>query len=117
MLKYDLQIRGAKALILGITFKENCPDIRNSKVIDVHNELVSYGLDVDVFDPWANSEEIKYEFSIELIQELKIKYSLIVLSVSHKEFSEMNVQNQLIDKGVVYDVKSFLDKTMVTSRL
>ena len=117
MLKNDLKIRGAKALILGITFKENCPDIRNSKVIDVHNELGSYGLNVDVFDPWANAEEVKDEFSIELIQELKINYSLIVLAVSHSEFSEMNVQNQLIDNGVVYDVKSFLPKDMVTSRL
>ena len=117
MLKNDLQIRGAKALILGITFKENCPDIRNSKVIDVHNELVSYGLDVDVFDPWASSEEVKHEFSIDLINELKINYSLIVLAVSHREFSKINVQNQLIDNGVVYDVKSFLPKAMVTSRL
>ena len=117
MLKNDLKIRGAKALILGITFKENCPDIRNSKVIDVHNELVSYGLDVDVFDPWASSEEVKHEFSIDLINELKINYSLIVLAVSHREFSETNVQNQLIENGVVYDVKSFLPKTMVTSRL
>ena len=117
MLKNDLKIRGAKALILGITFKENCPDIRNSKVIDVHNELVSYGLDVDVFDPWASSEEVRHEFSIDLINELKINYSLIVLAVSHREFSEINVQNQLIDNGVVYDVKSFLPKAMVTSRL
>ncbi|MDB3999936.1 nucleotide sugar dehydrogenase [Schleiferiaceae bacterium] len=117
MLKNDLQIRGAKALILGITFKENCPDIRNSKVIDVHNELVSYGLDVDVFDPWASSVEVKHEFSIDLIQELKINYSLIVLAVSHREFYQINVQNQLIDNGVVYDVKSFLPKATVTSRL
>ena len=117
MLKNDLKIRGAKALIMGITFKENCPDIRNSKVIDVHNELVSYGLDVDVFDPWASAVEVRHEFSIDLINELKINYSLIILAVSHREFSEINVQNQLIDNGVVYDVKSFLPKAMVTSRL
>ena len=117
MLKNDLQIRGAKALILGITFKENCPDIRNSKVIDVHNELVSYGLDVDVYDPWASNEEVQHEFSIGLVQELIVNYSLIVLAVSHREFSEINVQNQLIDNGVVYDVKSFFPKESITARL
>lgn len=117
MLKNDLQIRGAKALILGITFKENCPDIRNTKVIDVYKELVSYGLNVDIFDPWASNEEVRHEFSIDLLRELVNNYSLIVLAVSHREFSEMNVLSYLIENGVLYDVKSFLPKGMVTSRL
>jgi len=117
MLKNDLQIRGAKALILGITFKENCPDIRNSKVIDVYNQLVSYGIEVDVFDPCASNEEVKQEFAIDLIQELKNKYALIILAVAHREFSEINVLNQTIDNGVVYDVKSFFPREMITKRL
>lgn len=117
MLKNDLQIPGAKALILGITFKENCPDIRNTKVVDVYKELVSYGLNVDIFDPWASNEEVRHEFSIDLLRELANNYSLIVLAVSHREFSEMNVLSYLIENGVLYDVKSFLPKGMVTSRL
>ena len=117
MLKNNLPIRSAKALLLGVTFKENCPDIRNSKVIDVYNELVSYGLDVDVFDPWACRKKVKQEFSIDLIPKIKTNYSLIVLAVSHKEFSQIKIQNHIITGGVVYDVKSYLPKAMVTARL
>lgn len=117
MLQNDLRIRGEKALILGITFKENCPDIRNSKVIDVHDELVSYGLHVDIFDPWASSEEVKNEFGIDLLVELKNEYSLIVLAVSHREFTKLKIYDYLFDNGVIYDVKSFLPKDLVSSRL
>lgn len=117
MLKNDLQIRGAKALIMGITFKENCPDIRNSKVIDVYNELMSYGLNVDVHDPWANEEEVRHEFSIDLVNKLEKEYSLIILAVSHKEFANINFTSQLLQNGVIYDVKSFLPKGTVTARL
>ena len=117
LLKRDLQVRGAKALILGITFKENCPDIRNSKVIDVYSELKSYGIEVEVFDPWASPEEVKSEFSIDLVDQPNSHYALIVLAVSHKEFENLNFDDKLLKNGVVYDVKSFLPKEKVTARL
>ena len=117
LLKSDLQVRGAKALILGITFKENCPDIRNSKVIDVYSELKSYGMDVEVYDPWASPEEVKSEFSIDLVCNLNSHYALIILAVAHKEFENINLEDKLMKNGVVYDVKSFLPKEQVTARL
>ena len=117
MLKRDLKVRGAKALLLGITFKENCPDIRNSKIIDIYSELKSYGMDVDVHDPWASPEEVISEFSIDLVSRLNSKYALIVLAVSHKEFTYINLDDKLLKNGVVYDVKSFLPKEKVTARL
>jgi UDP-N-acetyl-D-galactosamine dehydrogenase len=110
-------IKGSKALVLGITFKENCPDIRNSKVIDVVKELHSYGIEVDTYDPQADKEEVKHEYGIDLINELNIKYNAIVLAVSHKEFANLSFDAIRNKSTVVYDIKGFLDKKMVDKRL
>jgi UDP-N-acetyl-D-galactosamine dehydrogenase len=115
----DRAIKGARALILGITFKENCPDIRNSKVITIIEELQDFNVEVDVYDPWADSEEVYHEFGVSLINKGDIdfsSYSGIVLAVSHREFQGFIPES--ISKDVtIFDVKSFLPKEQVTARL
>ena len=111
MIKKDLKIKGSRILNLGITFKENCPDIRNSKAIDVIEGLKEYGALVDVYDPWANKNEIKDEYGIDPINhlsEIKYKYDAIVLTVSHQEFLNLDLSQILNKEGVVYDVKGIL---------
>lgn len=110
-------IHHADILVLGITFKENCPDIRNSKVADVVNELKSFGTNVDIFDPHANAEEVKHEYGFNLIQSLKKKYHAVILAVSHDEFKSLPWDIIRDSNTVVYDVKGFLDRGMVTARL
>jgi UDP-N-acetyl-D-galactosamine dehydrogenase len=118
MIDRDMKIRGGKALMLGITFKENCPDIRNTKAIDVHNELVSYGLKVDVYDPWASAEEVREEFGIEITNKLPEDiYDTIILAVAHKTFQSLNFDLMRKDKSIIYDVKAFLPKENVDGRL
>ena len=118
MIKKGHLISNAKSLILGITFKENCPDIRNSRVIDIYNELKQFGLDVDVYDPYANKEEVLREYKIDLLDSITKKYDSIVLAVSHDlfmaiDFNELkNSQN-----AVIYDTKSCLDKNLIDGRL
>ena len=110
-------IKGAKVLVLGITFKENCPDIRNSGVVDVVTELQGFGLDVDVYDPHALADEVRKEYNLELVETLKDGYDAIVLAVGHNEFKAIDYASYR-DKGcVIYDVKSFLPKALVTARL
>ncbi|MGC1633166.1 MAG: UDP binding domain-containing protein, partial [Gelidibacter sp.] len=114
------KIKGAKALVMGITFKENCPDIRNSRVIDIIKEFESYDVDVDVYDPWASSEEVKHEYGFDLIctdTKLASKYDAIVLAVSHNEFLKLDIPNLRSDIGVIFDVKSLLSKESVDARL
>ena len=110
-------IHQADILVLGITFKENCPDIRNSKVADVVSELKSFGTNVDVYDPHADAEEVKHEYGFNLIDSLNKKYHAIVLAVSHDEFKNLPWNIIKDSHTVVYDVKGFLDKGMVTARL
>lgn len=117
MAKNELPIFKASVLILGITFKENCPDIRNSKVVDVINEMQSFGTQVDIFDPHAEEEEVRNEYGLSLIKSPAKKYDAIILTVSHQEFTTMEWQKLKHDKTVVYDVKGFLDKSLVTARL
>jgi UDP-N-acetyl-D-galactosamine dehydrogenase len=121
MIKKDIKVKDASVLILGITFKENCPDIRNTKVIDIYHELVSYNMNIDIFDPWANSDEVRHEYGIDIIvnkNTLKSKsYSAIVLAVSHKEFESFNLDSYKSDNSIVYDVKGFFDKNAVDGRL
>lgn len=117
MTQNDLQVKNAKVLVLGITFKENCPDIRNSKAIDVIRELQSFGADVEVYDPQADHEEVKHEYGILLTPKLDKKYNAIVLAVSHKEFGTLDWKSIKNDKTIVYDVKGFLDKSQITARL
>lgn len=124
MLKNDKPVRGNKVLMLGITFKENCPDIRNTRAIDIVHELESYGVDVDVYDPWANPEEVKDEYGLDLIDQpitdngqLTTKYGAVVLAVSHDVFRSFDVK-ALKEKGIIlFDVKGFFDKDVVDQRL
>jgi UDP-N-acetyl-D-glucosamine/UDP-N-acetyl-D-galactosamine dehydrogenase len=112
-----IPVRNSKALILGITFKEDCPDIRNSKVPDIYNELQNYGLLVDIYDPNAIKQEVKHEFNIDLIDQPK-SYDAIILAVSHNEFKNLDLSSLKSKNGaIVYDIKSFLDKKSVDGRL
>ena len=128
MIQKGHTIKGSKVLILGITFKENCPDIRNSRVIDVVNELKEFGINVDVYDPWADKEEVKREYNIELIdnEELRIEnYDGIVLAVAHNEFKELeerikqykSTNTPITNNQIIYDIKGFFDKSLVDGRL
>ena len=111
------KIRNSKVLVLGITFKEDCPDIRNSKVIDVVRELQSYGVKVDVYDPWADAAEVKHEYEVRLTKTPKQIYDGIILAVSHNEFWELNLKKLSHKNTIVYDIKSFFFKNQVTERL
>lgn len=111
------KIGGARTLMLGITFKENCPDIRNSRVVDIYHELRDFGMDVDVYDPWANASEAKCEHGIDLISELGSAYDAIVLTVAHQEFMDLPYAKLKHADGIIFDIKSVLDKSLVDARL
>ena len=118
MIQKEHKIAGAKVLVLGITFKENCPDIRNSRVIDVIRELQEFGTDVEVYDPWADSSEVQHEYGISLIDHSKLNiqnYDAVVLAVAHKEFEELDLD--MSDQQVLFDIKSLLDPAKVDGRL
>jgi UDP-N-acetyl-D-galactosamine dehydrogenase len=117
MAKKDLPINKASILVLGITFKENCPDIRNSRVIDVIRELRSYGTFVDVYDPQANRQEVQHEYNLLLIDKPTKRYDAIVLAVSHNDFINLDWKALTNPNTVVYDVKGFLDRSLITARL
>ena len=118
LIKAGKQIMGSKILILGVTFKENCPDIRNSKVADVYHELKEFGLEVDAYDYEADPEEVKQEYGIHLLGQIKDKYDGILLAVSHTKFSTINIETLKKDfNSVVYDLKGFLPRNQVNSRL
>lgn len=111
------KIGGAKTLMLGITFKENCPDIRNSRVVDIYRELRDFGMEVDVYDPWANKAEVKKEHGIDLVSELAPTYDAIVLTVAHQEFLNLPFASLKAEGGIIFDIKSVLDRTLVDARL
>jgi len=111
------KIGGAKTLMLGITFKENCPDIRNSRVVDIYRELTDFGMEVDVYDPWANKAEVKKEHGIDLVSELGSTYDAIVLTVAHQEFLNLPYASLKAENGIIFDIKSVLDRTLVDARL
>lgn len=119
MMRKDLKVIDAKVLILGFTFKEDCPDVRNTRVIDIYHELRTFDMDVDVYDPWADPEEVKHEYGLEIIngktQDNLSQYSAIILAVAHKEFKDWAIAAS--DKQVVFDVKAVLDKEKVDGRL
>jgi len=120
MIKNDIKIKGSKILNLGITFKENCPDIRNSKAIDVITTLQEYGAEVITYDPWANADEVKEEYNISCYSELSNepqKFDVIVLTVAHQEFLNLDLSNYLKDNGVIYDVKGIMNKDQIDKRL
>jgi UDP-N-acetyl-D-galactosamine dehydrogenase len=118
MIKKGTNIKAAKALILGLTFKENCTDTRNTKVVDLIRELMAYSIAISVYDPWANNEDIKSEFGLELVTKIEPSaYDVVVLAVGHNEFKNINPRELLTNKGLVYDVKGFFAEEMVDCRL
>lgn len=118
MIQKDIPIKNSKVLVLGITFKENCPDIRNTKVIDVVKELNNYHLNVTIYDPWANPQEVEREYGLTSTNQLPDdKFDAIVLTVAHKTFQSLNLKDLRKSNSVIYDVKAVLDKDMVDGRL
>jgi len=117
MVQNEIPIKGAKVLMLGITFKENCPDIRNTKAIDVYRALESFHMDVDVYDPWASSNEVKYEYGIDTTQSIDKKYDAIVHTVAHAEFLTLDFIKLRKDKSIIYDVKGNLSAEISDKRL
>jgi len=119
MIKNGNKVKGSKSLILGFTFKENCPDIRNTRVCDIYNELVQYGVNVDVYDPVANSREVKKDYKIDLVETPNFSnYHSIIIAVAHNEFKTLNfVKIKNNQNCIIYDTKGFLDKGLVDGRL
>lgn len=118
MLKKGIQVLNSDILILGFTFKENCPDVRNTKVIDIYNTLKDYGVNITVYDPWANPEVAKHEYGIDIMSQLpKAKFDAVILAVSHEEFKELDLMTSLKDVHVIFDVKGMLDSKFVDGRL
>lgn len=118
MNKNGLVVKDAKFLILGITFKENCPDIRNTKVVDIYHTLEEFSSNITVADPWANAEHVKKEYGIDVVKEIPDgRYDAIILAVAHKEFLDLDLQKLKAHNGVVYDVKGILPKEIIDARL
>ncbi|MGJ1348518.1 nucleotide sugar dehydrogenase [Sphingobacterium siyangense] len=119
MIQKNIKFEGAKALVLGITFKENCPDIRNSKVIDMIHDLQEFGLKVDVYDPWVNVDDVKSHFNLELLSSLpeSADYDSVILAVGHREFLHLDLNNLKKNPSVVFDIKGILDRKLVDARL
>lgn len=119
MIKNNVKVNNAKVLVLGLTFKENCPDVRNTKVVDVITELKSYGTQVTIYDPWANAEEVKHEYNLELTKAplQEHAFDAIVSCVSHNEFKDMKLNALLKPDGVIYDVKGNLPNHIANARL
>lgn len=110
MIKKNIAVNGAKVLMLGITFKENCPDVRNTKIVDVIAALKDYGVDVDIYDPWANPDEVKHEYGLEVYNQLPAqKYDAVVLGVAHHEFLQLDINSLKNETAIVYDVKGILE--------
>ncbi len=118
MIEADVPLKGASILILGITFKENCPDIRNSKVVDVYNELKQFGFSIDIYDYEANTVEVMEEFGLNTIKRLENKYDGILIAVPHKRFLEIDYQKiKKNNSSVIFDLKGLLPKNLVNARL
>ena len=118
MIQKGHKIQGANALILGVTFKENCPDIRNSRVIDICNELQQFGLQIDVYDPHADKNEVKEEYNLDLRNNLNASYDAIILAVSHDEFLTLDYGKLAKGKEtVIFDTKAVLGRSIIDARL
>jgi UDP-N-acetyl-D-galactosamine dehydrogenase len=119
MMRKDIKVLDAKVLILGFTFKENCPDVRNTRVIDIYHELRTFDMAVDVYDPWASAEEVQEEYGISIhtgkVLPSISSYAAVVLAVSHDEFAALPLKKN--SQQVIYDVKGFLDRDLVDARL
>jgi UDP-N-acetyl-D-galactosamine dehydrogenase len=111
MVQNDIKVKGAHILVLGITFKENCPDVRNTKAVDVINNLSSYGTNIDIFDPWASQKEVEHEYNLVTTRQLpEKKYDGVVLTVAHNQFLGIDFKSILNSNGIIYDVKGVLGK-------
>ena len=123
MNKKGILVKDANILMLGITFKENCPDIRNTKIVDIYSTLTEYTQNITVYDPWADATHVKHEYGIDITtlssEELKGQYDAVILGVAHNEFKAIDIRSLLKDskKGVVYDVKGVLDRNVIDGRL
>lgn len=118
MNKKGIVVKDSKILILGITFKENCPDIRNTKVVDIHSTLAEYTSNITIYDPWANVAHVEHEYGIEVVNELPAeRYDAVILAVAHKAFAELDIRALLNENAAVYDVKGVLDRDIVDGRL
>jgi UDP-N-acetyl-D-galactosamine dehydrogenase len=120
MIAKDIKIKGAEILIMGITFKEDCPDVRNTKVIDIYNELKEFNANIDIFDPWANPSEVEHEYGLTLVSKSDIqakKYDGIIQAVSHKVFTEIKIGDHRKESSVLYDVKGSLSPEIIDGRL
>jgi UDP-N-acetyl-D-galactosamine dehydrogenase len=119
MNKRGVLVKDAKILLLGVTFKENCPDIRNTKVVDIYEALSEYTQNITIYDPWANAAHVEEEYHVPVVNTLPAeeKYDVVILAVSHKEFLNLDIKSLLNDNGLVYDVKGFLPRNMVDGRL
>lgn len=120
MLKKGIQVLHSKIIIMGFTFKENCPDVRNTRVIDIYHALQEYNADITVFDPWASPERVKHEYGIDIVNELpKERFSAAIIAVAHRQFREMEIDfNSLLEPNhVIYDVKAIMPRELVDGRL
>lgn len=119
MLKASKPVKDSKILMLGITFKENCPDIRNTRAIDIVKELISYGIYIDIYDPWANRTEVKREYGLDILSEYPEgdSYSAIIIAVAHNKFNDIDISKHKNTGTIIYDVKGFLPKELVDARL
>ena len=118
MNKKGVMVKDAKILIMGITFKENCPDIRNTKIVDIYHTLKEYTNNITVYDPWANAEHVKCEYGIDICNKLpQSKFDAVILGVAHQQFADLNVKGLIVEGGVIYDVKGILDRQIVDGRL
>ena len=118
MLKKKIQVLNSKILILGFTFKENCPDVRNTKIIDIYKALEEYSINITIYDPWANPKIAKSEYGVDVVNELPRElFDAAILGVAHKQFTELDVRSLVREGGVVYDVKCVLPRKMVDGRL
>ncbi len=120
MVQKDIPVKGAKALLLGFTFKENCPDVRNTRVIDIYQDLLEFGLDITIYDPWVDPCEVEIEYDIVVKSDssvLKERYSTLILAVSHNVFLELDINELKERKSVVFDIKGFLPEHLTDARL
>ncbi len=117
MMRKNLKVINSRVLLLGFTFKEDCPDVRNTRVIDIYNELINYDIDVDIYDPWVSPKKVKHEYGIEVLSNLPSgHFEAVILTVAHKEFLNLDVRS-FAPNGIVFDVKGILPKEIVDSRL
>lgn len=118
MLKKGIQVLNSHIIILGFTFKENCPDVRNTKVVDIYKTLKEYGVNITVYDPWANIDVTRYEYGIDIINELPSeKYEAAIMAVAHNEFKKLDLKSLLNETSVIFDVKGILNKDSIDGRL